>query len=204
MGRAAAGIGTAVEVDQRQESNSSWFRGQQGSNRGRCQKAAGVKQQQETNPISTTTDLVRLNLHSQPNPCHTASNYQPTDPIRTIPDPVQLTLYNQPSYCTDPKYRLTSAANLVRLLTSVASLVRLLTSGANLIRPLTSAVNLVRLLTSVANLVWLLTSGANLLRLLTSGANLIRLLTSVANLKLLSLSSSRPTLALSGPLRSGS
>ena len=184
MGRAAAGFGTAAEVDQRQESNSSCFKGQQGSNRGRCQKAAGVKQQQETNPISTTTDLVRLNLHSQPNPCHTASNYQPTDPIRTIPDPVQLTLYNQPSYCTDPKYRLTSAANLVRLLTS--------------------AVNLVRLLTSAANLVWLLTSVSNLVWLLTSGANLIRLLTSVANLKLLSLSSSRPTLALSGPLRSGS
>ena len=116
MGRAAAGIGTAAEVDQRQESNSSWFRGQQGSNRGRCQKAAGVKQQQETNPISTTTDLVRLNLHSQPNPCHTASNYQPTDPIRTITDPVQLTLYNQPSYCTDPKYRLTKPIHITTVM----------------------------------------------------------------------------------------
>ncbi len=95
----------AAGVDQRQESNSSWFKGLQESNRGRLQTAAGVGQQQRTNPIRTTTDPVRLNLYSQPNLCHTASNYQPTDPIRTITDPVQLTLYNQQSlYRTAPNY----------------------------------------------------------------------------------------------------
>jgi hypothetical protein len=138
MGQAAAGIGTAAEVeqrqrtngginktaavgvDQRQESISGRSRAAAGSRVSRSRTAAGVKQRQGSNssrgPIQSVPQPIRLNLHSQPNLCHTASNYQPTDPIRTITDPVQLTLYNQPSYCTDPKYRLTKPIHITTVL----------------------------------------------------------------------------------------